>query len=61
MILASLSPAGYREVGRKRLLEPTGSAMRRPVLWCHPALANGSVYWRNDREIVRAALGQSGE
>ena len=61
MILARLSPAGYQELGRKRLLEPTGSAMRRPVLWCHPALANGSAYWRNDREIVRAALGQSSE
>jgi outer membrane protein assembly factor BamB len=61
VILARLSPAGYQELGRKRLLEPTGSALRRPVLWCHPALANGSVYWRNDREIVRAALGRSGE
>ena len=61
VILASLSPAGYKELGRTRLLEPTGSAMRRLVLWCHPALANGSIYWRNDREVVRVALGQDGE
>ena len=60
VILARLSPAGYEELGRKRLLEPTGSAMRRPVLWCHPALANGSVYWRNDREIVCVSLAPPG-
>lgn len=52
MILARLSPAGYQEVGRTRILEPSDTQPGRAVLWCHPALANRSVYWRNDREIV---------
>jgi outer membrane protein assembly factor BamB len=52
MILARLSPKGYKELGRTKLLEPTNQDAGRPVLWCHPALANGCVFWRNDREIV---------
>ena len=52
MILARLSPQGYEELGRTRLLEPSDMQPGRPVLWCHPALANRSVYWRNDKEIV---------
>jgi outer membrane protein assembly factor BamB len=56
MILAKLSPAGYEELGRTHLLQTTNTATQRPVLWCHPALANRSVYWRNDREIVAFSL-----
>ena len=52
MILAKLSPQGYEEVGRTKLLQPTDPQPGRPVLWCHPALANRSVYWRNDKELV---------
>jgi outer membrane protein assembly factor BamB len=52
MILARLDPKGYKELGRTKLLEPTNNDAGRPVLWCHPALANGCVFWRNDREIV---------
>jgi outer membrane protein assembly factor BamB len=56
MILASLTPTAFKELGRTKLLEPTNDDAGRPVLWCHPALANRSVYWRNDREIVCAKL-----
>jgi outer membrane protein assembly factor BamB len=52
MILAQLSPPGYKELGRTNLLKPSNNDAGRPVLWCHPALANRSVYWRNDKEIV---------
>jgi outer membrane protein assembly factor BamB len=51
-ILARLSPKGYEEIGRAKLLDPTNSDAGRPVLWCHPALANRHVYWRNDKELV---------
>ena len=56
MILARLTPQGYEEVGRTRLLKPTDPQPGRLVLWCHPALANRSVYWRNDKEIVCFAV-----
>lgn len=52
MILASLTPTGFKEIGRTKLMEPTNHDAGRPVLWSHPALANRSVYWRNDREVV---------
>ncbi|MFC1596522.1 PQQ-binding-like beta-propeller repeat protein [Planctomycetota bacterium] len=52
LITAELSPEGYRETSRAPLIEPTGKALRRMVVWTHPAFANRSVYARNDREIV---------
>lgn len=56
LILARLSPGGYQEVSRARLLAPTNPEAGRPVVWSHPAFANRSVYWRNDRELVCASL-----
>jgi outer membrane protein assembly factor BamB len=56
LIIARLSPQGYEEVSRARLLEPTNRAMERDVVWSHPAFANRSIYARNDREIVCASL-----
>ena len=59
LIIAGLSPQGYREIGRTRLIEPTSAASRRElgaVLWVHPAYANRHIIVRNDREIVRADL-----
>lgn len=56
LIIARLSPAGYDEISRTHLLDPTNSAGGRPVVWSHPAYANGAIYARNDREIVCADL-----
>ena len=52
LIIARLSPAGYEEIGRAHLLEPTNRAAGRPVHWSHPAFANRCIYVRNDREII---------
>jgi hypothetical protein len=52
LIIAKLSPRGYEEISRAHLLEPTGDAAGRKVLWSHPAFANHRVYARNDKEIV---------
>ena len=52
LIIAKLSPAGYEEISRAHLLDPTNADPGRPVVWSHPAFANRSVYARNDREIV---------
>jgi outer membrane protein assembly factor BamB len=56
LILADLDATGYHETSRTHLLDPTNSDPGRPVLWCHPALANGCVFWRNDKEMVCAEM-----
>ncbi len=52
LILAELSPQGYREFGRARVLSPTMQAGPRKVVWSHPAFADRRIYARNDEEIV---------
>jgi outer membrane protein assembly factor BamB len=56
LIIARLSPKGYEEVSRMKLLEPTGLAFGRDVVWSHPAFAEKSVFARNDKEIVCVSL-----
>jgi outer membrane protein assembly factor BamB len=56
LIIARLSPRGYEEISRAHLLEPTGEAAGRAVLWSHPAFANRRVYARNDKELICADL-----
>lgn len=58
LIIASLTPKGYREISRAKLLEPTNTAAGRDVVWSHPAFANRSVYARNDKEIVCVSLAE---
>ena len=52
LIIANLSPKGYEELSRCHLVDPTGDATGRPIVWSHPAFANRCVYARNDRELV---------
>jgi outer membrane protein assembly factor BamB len=56
LIIARLDRDGYHELSRAHLIEPTGSAQQRKVVWSHPAFANRNVYLRNDEEIVSASL-----
>jgi outer membrane protein assembly factor BamB len=56
LIIARLTPAGYQELSRTHLLDPTNTDPHRAVVWSHPAFANRCVYARNDREIVCASL-----
>ncbi len=56
LVIARFSRDGFEERGRAHLLEPTGDAFGRPVVWSHPAFANQCVYARNDREIVCYSL-----
>ena len=65
LILARFTPEGYVELGRTRLIEPTGSSGTRTphgriaarlINWSHPAYANGHIVHRNDRQIIRASL-----
>jgi outer membrane protein assembly factor BamB len=58
LIIAKLSPKGYEEISRAKLLEPTLDQLRQRggVCWSHPAFANKHVFARNDKEIVCASL-----
>lgn len=56
LIIANLTPAGYEEVSRAKLVEPTRPVKRRMTIWSHPAFAMKSVFARNDNEIVRVNL-----
>ena len=40
------------------MIEPTGKAMNRKVVWSHPAFANRNILVRNDKEIVSFSLAE---
>lgn len=56
LILARLTPQGYEELSRSKLIEPTRDVRRRMTIWSHPAFAMQSVFARNDRELIRVDL-----
>jgi uncharacterized protein (TIGR03067 family) len=56
LILANLSPAGYKEIDRAHVLEPVQEARGRNVVWSHPAFAHRCVFVRNDKEIICLSL-----
>jgi outer membrane protein assembly factor BamB len=58
LIIAELSPAGYKELSRAKLVEPTRDVNGRMTIWSHPAFAMQSVFARNDKEIVRVNLAE---
>jgi outer membrane protein assembly factor BamB len=58
LIIATLSPQGFHEISRAKLIEPTTDQLeqRGGVCWSHPAYAYKHVFARNDRELVCASL-----
>lgn len=58
LIISELSPKGYKEISRAKLIEPTLDQLRQRggVCWSHPAFANKCAFARNDKEIVCADL-----
>ncbi len=58
LIFANLNPSGYEEQSRTHLIDPTKSQLNRRdgVVWSHPAIADGYVFTRNDKELVCASL-----
>ncbi|HEY2892590.1 MAG TPA: PQQ-binding-like beta-propeller repeat protein [Pirellulales bacterium] len=60
LLIARLSPSGYEEISRAKLIEPTRVQLgqRGGVCWSHPAFANRHVFARNDEELVCASLAE---
>ncbi|MFO0869288.1 MAG: PQQ-binding-like beta-propeller repeat protein [Pirellulales bacterium] len=58
LLITRLTPQGFTELSRAKLLEPTLEQLnqRNGVCWSHPAFANRHIVARNDRELVRASL-----
>ena len=58
LAIARLSPKGYEEISRTKLIEPTRVQLpqRGGVCWSHPAFANKHVFARNDEELACASL-----
>ncbi len=56
LILADLSPSGYKEASRAKILVADTPSMGRNVVWSHPAFANRCVFARNDKELICVSL-----
>jgi outer membrane protein assembly factor BamB len=58
LLIGVLSPRGFQEISRAKLIEPTTGQLgqRGGVCWSHPAFAYRHVFARNDRELVCASL-----
>jgi outer membrane protein assembly factor BamB len=52
LIISELSPKGFHEISRTKIIEPTKKQLPRGVTWSHPAFANKHVFIRNDLELV---------
>ena len=59
LILVELTPAGYQEICRTHLLEPTNQVFRRSLVWSHPAFAQRCLFARNDKELICVSLAKS--
>jgi outer membrane protein assembly factor BamB len=62
LIIAELSPKGYKEISRAKLIAPTRGQLnqRGGVAWSHPAFAYQHVFARNDEELLCASLKAEG-
>lgn len=59
LIIAKLTPQGFHEISRAKLLDTTPEQLPRRrggVTWSHPAFAYRHVFARNDKELVCADL-----
>ena len=52
LVIGKLSPKGYEEVSRAKVLEETNAAFGRKVVWCAPAYADKKAFVRNGKEII---------
>ena len=59
LIISRLSPAGFEEISRAKLISPTEGQLderKGGVAWSHPAFAYKNVYARNDYDLICVSL-----
>lgn len=66
LLIAKVSPKGYEEISRARILKPTTptpgfGGPNRLVIWSHPAFADRCVFARSDDAIVCVSLAADGK
>ena len=61
LIVADLTPQGYKEIDRTRIIEPVQAARGRTVVWTHPAFAEKCVFVRNEKELICLSLSDAGK
>lgn len=58
LVMAKMTREKFESLGRFHVLEPTGEAFGRDVVWSHPAYAERTLFARNDKEIVAVDLAE---
>ena len=58
LLITKISPNGFEEIDRAKVIEPTNLAFGRDVVWSPPAWANRRVYIRNDKECICVDLAE---
>ncbi len=61
LVRAQLTPAGYRELGRVHLIEPTSPLFENKFAWAAPAFANRNIFVRNDQELRCYSLAEKAD
>jgi outer membrane protein assembly factor BamB len=61
LILANVSPKGFEQVSRAKLLETSENTRGRDIVWCHPAFANRCAYVHNGKELICVSLASAGQ
>ncbi len=56
LLITKLSPEGFKEISRAKLIEPSKKQHPRGVVWTHPAFANKHIFVRNDNKLICADL-----
>lgn len=56
LVMARMTSEKFESLGSFHVLEPTGEAFGRDVVWSHPAYADRTLFARNDKEIVAVDL-----
>jgi len=58
LLIAKMTPKGYEEISRAKILDPTNTCFGRKVVWAAPAFAHKCAFLRNDKELVCVGLGK---
>ena len=61
LVMAKMTREKFESLGSFHVLEPTGEAFGRDVVWSHPAYADRTLFARNDKEIVAVDLAAPSE